>query len=453
MINKDLNFSGIYRATLYTGDKVYVPSIMENNSNSALYPTALWNAPNKKATECELPASCWVTFEGGDVKRPVIMGFMGDSIKMANFNSSGEANGDNGFGSGGFISLTGNGDILLVAGHGNGDTGAAGCGYNEADLTRDFVRILSSKMNCDVYDTSKNMYEDLTGEAATQLLSKYKVVMEVHFNSADSPQSNGTEILVANPSSPTNIETLVLDALASTGIKKRSFKDGNWLGNLNKCKRAGVSNYFLIEVCFIINKGDMDNYISNKDKIITAVSNAFKQVIESSKKQLNNPNGEKTVNSSTSIMGVAVASYEQMYNYLMKNNPNAPDYIMTYLTEGAAEGVRGDIAFAQSCLETGFWRFGGDVSPYQNNFSGLGATGNGEPGNSFSTPQEGILAQIQHLKLYAGDYNTNKPCVDQRHFESIKGKATTLGSLTHNWATGSGYDGNIIDILNKILAL
>ena len=78
------------------------------------------------------------------------------------------------------------------------------------------------------------------------------------------------------------------------------------------------------------------------------------------------------------------------------------DMIPLYLSEGKAEGVRGDIAFAQSCLETGNFGFSGSaVTLDQNNFCGMGVTSNGMKGNSFDTPQLGIRAQIQHLKAYA----------------------------------------------------
>ena len=39
-----------------------------------------------------------------------------------------------------------------------------------------------------------------------------------------------------------------------------------------------------------------------------------------------------------------------------------------FLEEGAAEGVRGDVAWAQSLKETGFFRYGGIVLPEQNNY-------------------------------------------------------------------------------------
>lgn len=106
------------------------------------------------------------------------------------------------------------------------------------------------------------------------------------------------------------------------------------------------------------------------------------------------------------IMGRATASVDQMWKYLKSKNPSVAqsvlDMIPLYLSEGEAEGVKGDIAFAQSCLETGNFKcIGSAVTLDQNNFCGMGVTKKGEKGNSFASPQLGIRAQVQHLKAYA----------------------------------------------------
>lgn len=95
------------------------------------------------------------------------------------------------------------------------------------------------------------------------------------------------------------------------------------------------------------------------------------------------------------IMGQAAATVTQMQTYIKKVNPKAPDSVIKmiplYISEGAIEGVRGDIAFAQSCLETGNFTFSESaVTLDQNNFCGMGVTKNGVKGNSFKTPAEGI---------------------------------------------------------------
>ena len=85
-----------------------------------------------------------------------------------------------------------------------------------------------------------------------------------------------------------------------------------------------------------------------------------------------------------------------MKAYLKKKNPSVPqsvlDMIPQYISEGEAEGVRGDIAFAQSCLETGNFTFSGAaVTLLQNNFCGLGVTQRGKTGLSFESPQLGMM--------------------------------------------------------------
>lgn len=168
----------------------------------------------------------------------------------------------------------------------------------------------------------------------------------------------------------------------------------------------------------------------------------------------------------TSIMGKAVATVGQMALYCLTKNA-APKFTeglgilevaKIYLEEGAIEGVRGDIAFAQSCLETAHFNFGGDVKEHQNNFAGIGAVGNGASGNSFGSVRLGIRAQIQHLKAYASKNALNGQCVDPRFKWVKKGSAPCVEWLgiqenpSHSgWASGKDYGPKILAILNEIL--
>lgn len=168
--------------------------------------------------------------------------------------------------------------------------------------------------------------------------------------------------------------------------------------------------------------------------------------------------------SATKIMGAAVATADQMKAYLKAKNPNVAqsvlDMVPLYLSEGAAEGVRGDIAFAQSCLETGNFGFAGSaVTLEQNNFCGMSVTANGMKGNSFSTPQLGIRAQVQHLKAYASTEPLKGKCIDPRFKYVARGCAEVVEWLGQKenpqgkgWATGAGYGEKIVAILNGILA-
>ena len=142
----------------------------------------------------------------------------------------------------------------------------------------------------------------------------------------------------------------------------------------------------------------------------------------------------------TSIMGEAVATSQQMIEYIKAVNPEVPqsvlDMIPLYLSEGIAEGVRGDIAFAQSCLETGNFAFVDTaVTLDQNNFCGMGVIQRGMKGNSFPTPQFGIRAQIQHLKSYATIDPLAGTCVDPRYKWVEKGCAPYVEWLRRLGAT------------------
>lgn len=165
------------------------------------------------------------------------------------------------------------------------------------------------------------------------------------------------------------------------------------------------------------------------------------------------------------IMGQAQTSIEQMRAYIKKVNPKVPESVLAmiplYITEGALEGVRGDIAFAQSCLETGNFTFKGSaVTLTQNNFCGMGVTSTGVKGSSFKTPKEGIRAQIQHLKAYACNDALEQRCIDPRFTYVKRGCAPYVEWLGiqenpsgAGWASGKGYGEKILNILNNILKI
>lgn len=125
------------------------------------------------------------------------------------------------------------------------------------------------------------------------------------------------------------------------------------------------------------------------------------------------------------IVGSSVVNLQQLVRYYCNNAsypafyagsdaPTIESFCQMYLEECNAEGIKAEVAFCQAMKETGFLRYGGDVNITQYNFAGLGATGGGNPGNSFSSVREGIRAQVQHLKAYASTEDLNNTCVDSR---------------------------------------
>ena len=164
------------------------------------------------------------------------------------------------------------------------------------------------------------------------------------------------------------------------------------------------------------------------------------------------------------IMGNTNTSLAQMVAYYNANNvypefyassdaPSIEAFCQIYLEECQAEGLKAEVAFCQAMLETGFLRYGGDVQINQYNFAGLGATGNGAPGNSFGSVREGVRAQVQHLKAYASTAGLNNPCVDSRFQYVKRGTAPYVEWLGiqenpygKGWATAKNYGYNIVNL-------
>ncbi len=140
-----------------------------------------------------------------------------------------------------------------------------------------------------------------------------------------------------------------------------------------------------------------------------------------------------------------------------------------FIEEGLAEQVRGDLAFAQSYLETGGFSFpgGGQVSPGDNNFAGLGACDSCATGRQFPTARDGVRAQIQHLRNYADETSraanlTNPPspywygadpATAARNFDTFfaKGWAPTWEQMGKGkWATDPNYASKVIGLYQRM---
>ncbi|MFK9094763.1 N-acetylmuramoyl-L-alanine amidase [Bacillus salipaludis] len=155
-----------------------------------------------------------------------------------------------------------------------------------------------------------------------------------------------------------------------------------------------------------------------------------------------------------SIIGPTFLSPELMNVFVKKINPNAVELGNDYLTFGEYYGIRGDVAFAQAMHETNYFRFTGIVKPEQNNFAGLGATGQGNSGASFKTLEEGVLAHLQHLYAYAATdpLPAKYPLVDTRFNLVTRGSAPTWTALNGKWAVpGSTYGQSILDLYGKMI--
>ena len=162
------------------------------------------------------------------------------------------------------------------------------------------------------------------------------------------------------------------------------------------------------------------------------------------------------------VMGQSDLSSDQMAAYFWAHQPpgspclsvSVEDLTAYFAWDGNAENVRGDIAFAQSIIETGWFRYGGSVQCGQNNYGGF-------LGQSFPDAETGVRAQIQHLRAYADPSATSctqpplaLPCADPV-FDAVnpKGRAPNWQDMGNgNWAQASDYAGKVLSVYDDMRA-
>lgn len=163
--------------------------------------------------------------------------------------------------------------ILLISGHGAGDPGASGNGYDEADLTRELVNIIAPKLRnyatVDVYNQDRNAFKDV--EAGKFKVGSYDYALEVHFNSFSNSNAHGTECYVTSREEGITVEQAIMKRLGKyftlrdndsvfDGVKRTNFLV------INTLKSRGISGA-LLETCFISNSTDMKVYQASKNQI------------------------------------------------------------------------------------------------------------------------------------------------------------------------------------------
>ena len=164
--------------------------------------------------------------------------------------------------------------LYVIAGHGAGDPGACGNGYQEAER----VRALASRMkalggsNVEVLDTSRNWYAD-NGISKLSIPSDAFLV-ELHMDSATASARGGHVIIYGGYDADDYDKALAKFISGyfpgrSTTISKRTD-----LANPNRAAQRGI-NYRLLETCFISNASDISKFNSNIDEVAKGILGAF----------------------------------------------------------------------------------------------------------------------------------------------------------------------------------
>ncbi len=164
--------------------------------------------------------------------------------------------------------------VFVICGHGEGDSGAVGGGYTEANLVRELANRMK-KLGGDavqVGDTSKNWYAD-------NLISKGWCpagvpVIELHMDSA-SASARGGHVIIKSGFAADSIDNALANFISSFFPgRSQSIVGRSDLANVNRAAKMGV-NYRLVENGFISNSNDRNKFINQMDDLARGILNCF----------------------------------------------------------------------------------------------------------------------------------------------------------------------------------
>lgn len=165
-------------------------------------------------------------------------------------------------------------NLFIICGHGDGDPGACGNGYQEAER----VRTLAARIEyfggnaVTIGDTTKNWYKDKLVNSKN--IPKGSLVLELHMDSA-STSAKGAHVIIDADFSADEYDKALAEFI--TGIfpgRSEKISKRNNLANPNRAQAAGI-NYRLLECGFISNAGDVQIFNSKMDDIAKGILKSF----------------------------------------------------------------------------------------------------------------------------------------------------------------------------------
>ena len=177
--------------------------------------------------------------------------------------------------------------LVIICGHGEGDPGAVGNGYQEATLVRELARRIEAFGGDAVIigDTSKNWYK--RGMVNNTNIPKGAKVLELHIDKGV-VTARGGHVVIDADFEPDKWDIALAEFISSV-LPGRSeiIKKRNDLANPNRAEAAGI-NYRLLECGFISNAEDMKIFTTHMDDIAKGILACFHIDAEENKKPTTN---------------------------------------------------------------------------------------------------------------------------------------------------------------------
>lgn len=165
--------------------------------------------------------------------------------------------------------------LFVICGHGDGDPGAVGSGYTEAER----VRTLASRIRdlggdkVIIGDMTKDWYK--SGLVNNKNIPKDVMVLELHMDSSTHESAKGAHVIIDADFEADKYDKALAEFITGVfpGRADKIVKRNN-LANSNRAQVAGI-NYRLLECGFISNPNDVKIFNEKMDDIAKGILKCF----------------------------------------------------------------------------------------------------------------------------------------------------------------------------------
>ena len=184
--------------------------------------------------------------------------------------------------------------LFVIAGHGAGDSGAVGNGYEEAERARVLAQKIKDLGGTKVLlaDLNKNSYRsNIIGKRE---IPKDCVVLELHLDSSKNTNARGGHVIINAKFKADKYDTALSKMIADMFPGRSKMISGRTdIANVRRAAETGY-NYRLLECCFISNAEDIKKFNANIDSLAKKILGCFDIAIV-----------EKTITKTKSIEAIA----------------------------------------------------------------------------------------------------------------------------------------------------
>jgi hypothetical protein len=202
----------------------------------------------------------------------------------------------------------------------------------------------------------------------------------------------------------------------------------------------------------LIRQVTLEQEVTSETSTVLAMDRRLKLPISSTVSST--PQGLLSIMGPSVLTPAQLAAWYRSRGYTNKLGTPVIQIAAMYIEEGAASGVRGDVAFAEAVLETG----GFSSMSGRFNMAGIGDCDSCNGGYNFPSLRTGIKAQIELLEAYASPTTTKSKTARHAIYKWIdtdpaRAKHPTWYSLGGSWSSDPAYGEHVLALYLEALTL